>query len=144
MRVVQLFQYLLHDSFTEQNGPGTYPKFVTIMSDCRHFTVVQVDNLTMAAHKRCLLFFKIFRIHSLFYFLFSSHGKNLIILGKGSKKSTTMTASSHTYLIVDYLAYNRTHTLNPNICLSPMVFHLQHLSIPKNNLKIFISIKKHF
>ena len=64
MRVVQLFQYLFHDGFTEQDSLCTYAELVTILSDCSHLTVIQIDNLPMLTHQSLLLLLQIFRIDS--------------------------------------------------------------------------------
>ena len=73
MRVVQLFQYLLHDGLSEHDGLYSYSESFAVLVYCIHLTVIQVDNLTMAAQKRCLLFFEILRIDSLVYFLAWCH-----------------------------------------------------------------------
>ena len=74
MIVVQFREHLLNDGLTEQGGFRIYTELVTISPYGSHLAVIEVDNLTMPAHKGCLLLFQIFRIHSRdLYFLFPSH-----------------------------------------------------------------------
>ena len=73
MRVVQLFQHLLHDSFPEENCLRTDTKLVAILSDCSHLTIIQIDNLSMTTHKSRLLLLKIFRVDADFCRPFCGH-----------------------------------------------------------------------
>ena len=73
MIVIKLRKDLLHYGLTEHNGLDPDTKLLTILVYGSHLAVIQVDNLTMAAQKRCLLFFEILRIDSLVYFLAWCH-----------------------------------------------------------------------
>lgn len=64
MVVIQLRQDLLHDSLAVQNCLGTYPELLAIAVDGRHFTIIQVDYLSMSTHQSLLLLLQIFRIDS--------------------------------------------------------------------------------
>ena len=77
MVVIQLFQYLFHDSFTEENGSGAHTELVAILIYRFHLLVIQIDDLPVAAHQRRLLLLEIFRIDTLGYFLFTGHGGNV-------------------------------------------------------------------
>ena len=56
MVFVQFLENFLHDCATEENTLGAHMKEFTILPNSRHFTVIQVDNLSMATYKRFLLF----------------------------------------------------------------------------------------
>ena len=73
MIVIQFRKDLLPYSLTEQNRLCAYTKSVTILLYCRHLTVIQIDDLPVTAHKRCLLFFEILRIDAWRLFLFPCH-----------------------------------------------------------------------
>ena len=64
MVIIQFGKYLFHDSFTEKNGPRTYPELLAILPDRRHLTVIQIDDLPVLAHKRLLLFPEIVRVYA--------------------------------------------------------------------------------
>ncbi len=63
MIVIQFLQYLLHYSFPEQHRLSSYAELIAILPDCRHLTVVQIYDLSMATHQRLLLLLKIVRIN---------------------------------------------------------------------------------
>ena len=71
--VIEFLQDLLHNGLSEHNGLDSDAELLTILVYGSHLAVIQVDNLTMAAQKRCLLFFEIFRIDSLVCFLAWCH-----------------------------------------------------------------------
>ena len=73
MIILKLGQDLLHYGLTEKNGLGTYPELLAILSDGSHLAVIQIDDLPMATHKRCLLLLKIFRIDARYVFLLLCH-----------------------------------------------------------------------
>ena len=73
MIIVQLFQYLLHDSLAEKHRLYPHTKLITILINGSHLAVIQVDNLTMATHQRRLLFLEVFWIYGCRRFLFSGH-----------------------------------------------------------------------
>ena len=64
MIVIQFLEYLFHDGFTEQHSLCAYTEFVTVLSDGRHLTVVQIDNLPVTTDQSFFLLLKIFRIDS--------------------------------------------------------------------------------
>ena len=73
MIVIQFLQNLLHYSFAEQHGLCPYTEFLAILSDCSHLAVIQIYDLSMATHKRLLLFLEIFRIDRHRYPFLLSH-----------------------------------------------------------------------
>ena len=77
MVVIQLFQYLFHDSFTEENGSDAHTELVAILVYRFHLRVIQIDDLPVAAHQRRLLFLEILGIYALGYFLFTGHDGNV-------------------------------------------------------------------
>ena len=77
MVVIQLFQYLFHDSLAEENGSDAHTELVAILVYRFHLLVIQIDDLPVAAHQRRLLLLEIFGIDSPGYFLFTGHGGNV-------------------------------------------------------------------
>ncbi len=63
MIVIQLFQYFLHYSLSEQHRLRPYAELLAILPDCRHLAVVQIYDLSMATHKRLLLLLQVIRIN---------------------------------------------------------------------------------
>ena len=62
MIIIQFRKYFLHNGFPEKNRFGSHPEFVTILSDCCHLTIIQINDLPVATHQRLLLLLQIFRI----------------------------------------------------------------------------------
>lgn len=74
MIIIQLGQHFFHDSFTEKHRLGPYTELLTVLSDCRHLTVIQIDYLPVLTHKGLFLLLEIFRIDSCrLIFSFSGH-----------------------------------------------------------------------
>ena len=65
MTVIQFFQYLFHDGFTEKDRLGSYTKFFTILPDCSHFTIIQVYDLSVTTYQSRFLLPQIFRIYTI-------------------------------------------------------------------------------
>jgi len=76
MTVIQFFQYLFHDGFTEEDCLCAHTKLLAILIYCFHLLVIQINDLPVMAHKRCLLFLEIFGVNPLGYFLFTGHNGN--------------------------------------------------------------------
>ena len=64
MIIIQFGQDLLHYRLAEQDSLGADTEPVTVLPDCSHLTVIQIDDLPVAAHQRLLLLFEIFRINA--------------------------------------------------------------------------------
>ena len=77
MIVVQFLQDLFHYGTTEERTLCAYTKLLTILTDCSHLAVIQIDNLPVATHKRGFLLLEIFRIDTPVYFLSSGHSGNV-------------------------------------------------------------------
>ena len=73
MVLIQFLQNLFHYGTTEKRTLCTYTKLLTILTDCSHLAVIQIDNLPVATHKRGFLLFQIFGIDTPVYFLSSGH-----------------------------------------------------------------------
>ena len=73
MVLVQFLQNLFHDGATEKGALGSYTELLTILTDCSHLAVIQIDNLPVATNKRGFLLLEIFRIDTPVYFLSSGH-----------------------------------------------------------------------
>ncbi len=82
MRVIQLFQYLLHDGLAVECGLDRDNKTAAILVDCRYLAVIQIDNLTMFPQQGSPLLPEILGIHCGNIFLFLQSPK---IFGKVSK-----------------------------------------------------------
>lgn len=63
MVVIQFGKHLLHYRFTVKHRPCAYTESLAITVYGSDLTVIQIDDLSMPAHKRSLLFLQIFRIH---------------------------------------------------------------------------------
>lgn len=71
MVVIQFRKDFLHYGLAEENSLGTDTESFAILSYRRHLAVIQIDDLSVAAHQRLLLLLQIFRIDiCLSYFLF--------------------------------------------------------------------------
>ena len=64
MIVLKFRKHLLHYGLAEKHWLGPHPELLALLGDGRHFAVIQIDDLPVSAHKRCLLLLQIFRIHS--------------------------------------------------------------------------------
>ena len=64
MIIVKFRKDFFHYGFSEQYSLGIDPELLTILRDCSHLTVIQIDDLPVLAHKGCLLLFQIFRIYA--------------------------------------------------------------------------------
>ena len=73
MAFFQFFEDFFHYGLTEQDSLGAHTELFTILTDGSHLAVIQIYDLTMAAHQRCLLFFEIFGIYALGYFPSAGH-----------------------------------------------------------------------
>ena len=73
MAFFQFFEDLFHNGFAEEDSLCTHTELFTILTDGSHLAVIQIYDLTMAAHQRCLLFFEIFGIYALGYFPSAGH-----------------------------------------------------------------------
>ena len=76
MIIIQFLENLFHDSFTEEDRLCAYTKLLTILIDCIHLLVIQVDDLPVTTYQRRFLFLEIFGIHTPCYFLFTGHSGN--------------------------------------------------------------------
>lgn len=63
MIIIQFLKYLFHDSFTEKDSLCSDTELIAILLNRCHLTIIQVDDLPMAAHQRFLLLLKVLRIY---------------------------------------------------------------------------------
>lgn len=64
MIIIEFGKDLFHDGLSEKGSLGIDSELLTILRDCSHLTVIQIDDLPVLAHKGCLLLFQIFRIYA--------------------------------------------------------------------------------
>lgn len=72
MILVEFLQKSGHDGRTVKGSLGVDIEPPAVFRDYRHFTVIQIDDLTMSPAEGVLLLFQIFRIDG-YFVLFPSH-----------------------------------------------------------------------